>query len=172
MGHEGHVFFDKINDKILKIGFDGFVDWSLDTETFEPYHINYSPNYHIGLAGWYRGEIHLGNNLLPSYGNTLWKSALVMIDDDPAQGTYLRNPELAEIKVYPNPASDFIRINSITPHKYRIEIFDLGSKKVYDSHVPVSLKEYEINTHIFKVGIYSVVLTSENDIQKITLMKK
>jgi len=72
-----------------------------------------------------------------------------------------------EVKIYPNPANDLIKLKNITNINL-IEIFDITGKKVKE----VSNPNNEINIINLLNGLYFLKINSNNGIEIIKLIKK
>jgi len=61
--------------------------------------------------------------------------------------------EFFTFKLYPNPASDFININTLL-EDFKVEIFDLLGKKISEYHnlKILDLKELDKGTYIIKIS--------------------
>lgn len=169
----GHIFSTKSSDpRLVKLGFNGIMDWDLQTRTFETHHITSSDNYDITVSGWYTEEAILGDNLLPSYGGNSWyKSAILKVQDAGNSGIYLKEEELL-FSVYPNPASEFVQITSNSLEKYKVLISNNVGRLVYESKEMVNLKDYMINIANQKPGMYYIFVTDGKNSKKIPLMIK
>ncbi len=169
----GHLFSTKSSDpRLVKLGFNGIMDWDLQTRTFETHHITSSDNYDITVSGWYTEEVTLGDNLLPSYGGNNWyKSAILKVKDAGNSGIYLKEEEL-QYSVYPNPASEFLQITSNSLEEYKVLISNNVGRLVYESKGMVNLKDYTINIANQKPGMYYIFVTDGKNSKKIPLMIK
>jgi hypothetical protein len=65
------------------------------------------------------------------------------------------------ISVYPNPSSDFFKINCPKKDDYTISIFNSEGRNVYDQKY-FNQNEMTVNTENIKEGIYTVVIYNEN----------
>ncbi|MBL4652885.1 MAG: T9SS type A sorting domain-containing protein [Flavobacteriales bacterium] len=69
------------------------------------------------------------------------------------------NKRNASFEVYPNPAVNFITINSNLENEYTVEIFDLLGKKVYNHKFSSDNKTIDVNA--FKSGQYLINLSDK-----------
>lgn len=112
------------------------------------------PGYYLkGLGGPYYGynEINRGDEKSLVYykkGNLTWGTPLVITGID-------RLETSDEIMVYPNPAADFIMIESRSgkADKYMISLTDLQGREVVKKETVISTK-YKLDISFLKVGAY------------------
>jgi len=71
--------------------------------------------------------------------------------------TAVTKVESGSLKIYPNPVSDMLVIDSLTPIN-NIDVFDIFGKKVFSSNGKLNLKS-EINIDFCRSGIYFLNLT-------------
>ncbi len=71
-------------------------------------------------------------------------------------------------KVYPNPASSYVNIESAVNMKH-ISILNLNGQKVYE--VALDQKEVKLNIHFLESGVYIINIDTENvtNIEKLTI---
>jgi CubicO group peptidase (beta-lactamase class C family) len=98
------------------------------------------------------------------YNNTIWQYLNGVI----CESVTINELEKQEpITLYPNPASDIIRINGINSHT-QIQLFDAVGKNVFSA-----IGENTIPLSEFSDGIYTVVIQKENEtvVEKLTIQK-
>ena len=169
----GHLFSTKSSHlRLVKLGFNGIMDWDLQTRTFETHHITSSDHYDITVSGWYTEDAILGDNLLPSYGGNSWyKSAFLKVQDAGNTGIFLKEEEL-QFSVYPNPATEFLQITSNSLEAYKVLISNNMGQIIYESKGLVNLKDYMINIVGQKPGMYYIFISDSRNSKKISLMIK
>lgn len=79
----------------------------------------------------------------------------------------IRNTELADLSIYPNPASDFI--NVIADGFNTIEIFNFVGQKVFTN--PVTTNTMHINLSTFSNGVYILRLLGNGEVVTKKFMK-
>ena len=77
---------------------------------------------------------------------------------------------LNEIKIYPNPASDFVIVESEKLKIYQIEIFDITGKLVKNCTINENLQSFDISN--LEQGIYFVNVKTNNVNRVFKLIKK
>jgi hypothetical protein len=70
----------------------------------------------------------------------------------------IENQALTDIKIYPNPTSDFIQIES--EKVVSVEIYNLNGLKMMEQNINTSNKS--INVEALPIGVYSVIIKDEN----------
>ena len=76
---------------------------------------------------------------------------------------------LSDVKVFPNPTSDFVNINFTQKSDYDISIYNLSGELIYSKQVNESNNE-SINLSEFTAGTYLFVVKQEAE-QKVTTYK-
>jgi CubicO group peptidase (beta-lactamase class C family) len=96
------------------------------------------------------------------YNNTIWQYLNGVICEDVGVN---EKEEISMIEVYPNPASDIIRINGINSHS-RIQLFDAVGKNVFSA-----IGQNAIPLSEFSDGIYTLVIQNKNEtvVKKLTI---
>lgn len=64
--------------------------------------------------------------------------------------------KFSDIKIYPNPAKDFVNIDVPNTDNYHVEIYDMSGRTVYKNK-----NQKQINTSKFKSGVYNLVLRTD-----------
>ena len=68
-----------------------------------------------------------------------------------------------QISVYPNPASDFLIINTSTEQNIAISIYNVSGQRVYLSENTSVNGEEKISLSDFNPGVYIIKLQSQNN---------
>jgi hypothetical protein len=87
----------------------------------------------------------------------------VYVSDIPLSVNYKEN---ATYKVFPNPSTDILNIESKSTFNH-VEILDLLGKKIYQQHLNNSTYTIEIDVKEYKKGIYYLIINNEK--QKIII---
>lgn len=74
-------------------------------------------------------------------------------------GAINENQQIAGVSVFPNPATEFIRIQNEHSSQLSIEIFDMNGKRVYDADL--NDQDFEIKTVTWKRGVYLVRMANQ-----------
>lgn len=90
----------------------------------------------------------------------------LQIDELVVQNT-IYNKYIDNLKVFPNPADDFIVLDSDVSEEYEIEVYDVFGKLVYSEH-SINLNEKLINTSGLQEGAYIINIKKGNAV----IMKK
>jgi len=98
--------------------------------------------------------------------SSLWKIDDILITGDEII-TNIENENISEFKIYPNPAKDFIFIETQDFINKSIEIIDITGKIIVKETIENSLSK--INIHHLDNGVYFV--KSNNIIQKVIVQK-
>jgi hypothetical protein len=73
------------------------------------------------------------------------------------------------IRVYPNPANDYVIVESEMIQNSRIRIYDIAGKEV---HQQLNLKDKNnINVSQFPNGVYTIIITNDQDSAHIKFIK-
>jgi hypothetical protein len=158
------------NTKITNIGWD----WKLITTTPGPWPIRDSLAYFTKKAndGNYARIVFTGYWYDPSVQyikfNTL-KYRIIPI------GTNEVNSIFNEVKIFPNPGTDYSRINfnlKQISEKVSLRITDLNGKSLLEETInPLSLSEgFDINLSSFKSGVYFITLVSNGSVYTAKLL--
>jgi hypothetical protein len=93
------------------------------------------------------------NNRNPFIDHPEYVNAIYNPDEDTTSTSTYIIAEEQQIKIYPNPATDYINIDA--PNNYSFEIYSIIGAKMLDT------KEKQIDISSFKKGIYFVVIKNE-----------
>lgn len=66
------------------------------------------------------------------------------------------------IKIYPNPVEDWLKINGILNENINLEIFDLSGKKLINSKSSILNNTLEINVSQLHKGLYVIQIKDKN----------
>jgi hypothetical protein len=85
----------------------------------------------------------------------------------------MANENLNDIKIYPNPSQNFLKINvdSIINGE-QITISDLSGKVVLQKKAEVNLNEYTVDIRDIKTGIYLLTFKSSHTTWTKRIIKK
>ncbi len=72
--------------------------------------------------------------------------------------------ELDDIRLYPNPTSDFLYVNSITPLQV-ISILDMKGNVVTRQSLPAMSSEIQIDVRTYQTGLYTIRLNCTDGIR-------
>lgn len=68
-----------------------------------------------------------------------------------------------QVLVYPNPAQDQITVRNLSGHRLeQLEVYDVSGKTVLSLRVDGSEDQFQVNVRSLPIGIYFLVLRSEN----------
>ena len=98
-------------------------------------------------------DVSVGSTFLASYVRQV-----LGLEDPGTDAIYLNEYSNSNIKVYPNPSSDYLRFINLPEGEYTIDIFTVSGKKVLSSQISsdnnyISIKE--LNTGVYLYSIYS-----------------
>ncbi len=103
--------------------------------------------------------ILLSSAALPlGVGSTLFVDDLVF-----DYSTEIKENQMIDYKIFPNPAQDFVNINCKNSNNNQVLIYNITGQIVYNNTFATS--QFKINTSDFKEGIYFVKIS--NKIQKL-----
>lgn len=130
------------------------------------------PGYYLkGLGGYYYGWSEIisgGDNNLVYYkkGSTIWGTPLVITDVKSLK-------EEDQIKVYPNPASDFVILENTSgrTQNYHLHVLDLQGREVFRNSIELT-NSYRLDISSLKEGAYLLkLLNGEKQITRMVIRK-
>ncbi len=86
----------------------------------------------------------------------------------------IRNPQLFDISIYPNPIKDILNIkySFLNNEKTSINIYNMLGKLIYQDIIKDKEGIKQINTSVFKAGVYFVKIGSDKNFKTFKLYKK
>lgn len=86
----------------------------------------------------------------------------------------IRNPEMFDISIYPNPIKDILNIkySFLNNEKTSINIYNMLGKLIYQDIIKDKEGIKQINTSVFKAGVYFVKIGSDKNFKTFRLYKK
>ncbi|MDA7803990.1 CotH kinase family protein [Crocinitomix sp.] len=76
--------------------------------------------------------------------------------------------EVAEMTLYPNPASDYITITNSSAQSQAFQVYDLQGKLIFESQIS---GQYQLDLQDFNSGFYLVVLPATGQVNKFVVNK-
>lgn len=162
---EGADFKGVFDQLIMKVNVDGELQWmktmgGSDNESAEAILINEDGSYIV--AGYTSSQ---DGDVTNFYGlGDVW---IIKLEAEEVMS--LNNSNLSSIKVYPNPAQDFINISN-DKEISNITIFDLAGKKVYTKSI--KNKQAQINIAHLSAGIYILKASVNGEQKTFKIVKK
>ncbi|MDR1682813.1 MAG: DUF5005 domain-containing protein [Candidatus Symbiothrix sp.] len=86
--------------------------------------------------------------------------------------TAIRKTEMPDIRVYPNPATDELRIESGESRIGNVEIFDISGRKILNSRFSTLNSQLKINVCALPTGLYLLRTETESGSQVFKFNKK
>jgi hypothetical protein len=125
--------------------YETFSDFSEQLEFLSP-----EVGYYIARASYVEGEI-------PYYDVDYFTGEII-----PTKVEQIHHQSL---EIFPNPASDFVLINTKSTSPYRLDIYDMTGRLCHSEQLLPSVASQNINISALKDGVYIVSLQSERTVK-------